>query len=373
MPEYDDDALERVMREGLEFRAGSAATALSEPPGRDPHAVRPRHGRWVAVAAAAAVVVAGSVTFAALHGSGPDDGHVAVDTGPVPSDWRYESYDGVQLRVPPTWGWGGAPMSTGGDVMSCGASTAVSVPDTLGSEPVGGRPFVGRPVMTSDACQSGDGALAWPTAPAAVWFGSPLPVGTDTSGDQVAQTIAVGSQHVTVFARDDTLRAEVLGTTEAVAVDGNGCPTAPVREPSPGPTDAASPTGLSVCVYDTGRLLWSATEGAPQALAYVDAFEQASATYDPVSLCSPDQPGQWVALGVAYGDAPRRWDVTNFDCPALVGTYTYGQGKQSPVNAPLTPATVSPWAGGGVKAYVVGPHGLGPDDPVASYFRGMLG
>ena len=44
MTEYDDDTLEQIMREGLEFRAGSAATALADPSGRDPHAVR-RAGR----------------------------------------------------------------------------------------------------------------------------------------------------------------------------------------------------------------------------------------------------------------------------------------------------------------------------------------
>jgi hypothetical protein len=227
--------------------------------------------------------------------------------------------------------------------------------------------------MMSDACFVGDGATYGRPKGTAVWLGSPLPVGTDTSGPVPAQTITVGGQHVTAFGADAALRTQILSTAETVAVDGNGCPTAPVRDPSPGPTDAASPTGLSVCVYDAGRLLWSAASGAQQALAYVDAFEQASATYDPVSLCSPEQTGQWVALGVAYGGAPTRWDVTNFDCPALVGTYTYGQGKQSPSNAPLTVSTVSPWAGGGVKAYVVGPGITSADDPLASYFRGVMG
>jgi hypothetical protein len=372
MPEYDDHTLEQIMRDGLEFRAGSAATALATPPGSDRHVPRRGRRRWVAAAAAAAVVVAGGVAFAALHDSNPGRRGVAVDPGQVPSDWRFESFDGVQVRVPPTWGWGGAPMVSGDQVTTCGSPVAAALPNIDGLQSLEHAAFVGRPVTMSDACQAGEGALAWP-AVSAVWFDSPLPLGTDSSDGQVAQTIAVGSQHVTVFASDDTLRAEILSTAEAVTVDGNGCPTAPVRDPSPGPTDAASPTGLSVCVYDAGRLLWSAGTGAQQALAYVDAFQRASATYDPVSLCSSDQTGQWVALGVAYGAAPRRWDVANFDCPALVGTYTYGQGKQSPINAPLTVGTVSPWAGGGIKAYVVGPGVTGADDPLASYFRGVLG
>ena len=374
MPEYDGDTLAQIMREGLEFHAGSAARDLAGPPGRDRHVVRRGRRRWVALAAAAAVVVAGGVTFTAWHGSGPDDGQVAVDPGSVPSDWRYESYDGVQLRVPPTWGWGGTPTTSGGTITSCGDSTkAVVVPDTIGAEPPDGRPFVGRPVMMSDACQVIEGEPAIP-ATDGVWFGSPLDIGTRTSGDQVADTIAVGSQHVTVFAGNATLRAELLGTVEAVRVDGNGCPTAPVDGAAPAPTGDASPQGLAVCVYDQGRLLWSTTKDADHAQAYVAAFQQASAGFDYAEACPPKPTGQWVALGVEYAGAPTRWDIADFGCVALVGTYTYGdQGKQSPFEAPLIPATVEPWAGGGIKAYVAGPATLGAEDPVASYFRGMLG
>jgi hypothetical protein len=89
----------------------------------------------------------------------------------------------------------------------------------------------------------------------AVWMGSALPVGTHSNGGMVAQTVAVGSQHVTVFARDDALRAEILSTAEAA----------------------------------------------------------------------------------------------------------------------LVPATVEPWAGGGIKAYVAGPGVSSGDDPLAPHFRGMMG
>ena len=68
-----------------------------------------------------------------------------------------------------------------------------------------------------------------------------------------------------------------------------------------------------------------------------------------------------------------RWDLANLDCPALVGRYTYGtEGKQSPIEAPLTADTVAPWALGGIKAYVAGPVDLGSpaDEQLASYFRG---
>jgi hypothetical protein len=370
MPEYDDDTLDQIMREGLEFRAGSAATALAERPGRDRHVVR--RGRWLAVAAAAAVVVTGGVTLAVLHGSDSPDGQDAGDPGQVPSDWRYESFDGVQVRVPPTWGWGGAPMGTGSDIMSCGSPVAAVLPNIDGLQSLDHAAFVGRPVMMSDACQVGQGALVWP-AVSAVWFDSALPVGTDTSSDRVATTIAVGRQHVTVFASDDTLRATILSTAEAVEVDGNGCPTDPVASPAPGPEEETSPRGLSVCVYDQGRLLWSTTKDAQTAVGYVTAFRRASAVYDAATSCPPELPDQWVAVGVDYADGSTRWDMANFDCGALVGTYTYGsQNKLSPMEAPLLPATVEPWAGDGIKAYVVGPGDLRSSD-IGSYFRGILG
>lgn len=372
MREYDDDTLEQIMREGLEFRAESAAPALGGPPGRDRHVVRRGRGRWVGLVVAAAVVVAGGIVFAAVHGSGSDREPIAVDPGPVPSDWRYESYDGVQVRVPPLWGWGGAPMGGGLDAQSCGTTTAAVAPELVGPEPLNGRPFVGRPVMMSDMCRVGPGAQDWPKT-SAVWLGSPLSIGTDTSGDQVAATIAVGSQHVTVFAADDTLRTWILSTAEAVGVDGNGCPTAPVASPAAGPSVDRPPHGLSVCVYDQGRLLWSTKKDAQAAGAYVSAFQRASAVFDTAKSCPPKPSEQWVAIGVDYADASTRWDIADFDCSALVGTYTYGdQGRQSPMEAPLTPATVGPWAGDGIKAYVVGPDDPGGSD-VASYFRGVLG
>ena len=45
----------------------------------------------------------------------------------APADWRYESYDGVQVQVPATWGFGGAPLHADffhGRLASCGANQA---------------------------------------------------------------------------------------------------------------------------------------------------------------------------------------------------------------------------------------------------------
>jgi hypothetical protein len=336
--------------------------------------------QWVAVAAAVAVIAGGAAAAREHAGDTsrtPTAGQPGPPgAGPLPDDWRYESYDGVQVRVPPTWGWGGAPMSPTGDgqLYDCGSSAAFVVPGSDAYEFVDDTvPFVGRPAMMTDACQ---GPAMAPGADA-VWLGSPLPVGTDSSGKVVAETIALAGQHVSAFSDDSALRSQILGTAEAVTTDANGCPTEPRKAPAPGPADGAQAASLSVCVYDGGRLLWSTTKDQQHAQDYVDAFSQASATFDAASLCTKEPVPQWVAVGVHDTDpnAPVRWDIVNFDCDRIVGTYTYGsQGKQSQTEAPLVPATVAPWAGGGIKAYVAGPFDpRHPDAGLGEYFRGMLG
>ncbi len=370
MPEYDDDALERSRREGLEVRAGEARDRLEAAPGTG--APTRRRTTWLVGAAAVTLIVAAGVTAGLRHHTSPPGVAHGTFTGTVPSDWRYESFDGVQVRVPPNWGWGGAPMGSGDQVTLCGSPTAAVVPNIDGLRLDESSPYVGRPVMMSDACQAGEGARAWPAA-SAVWFGSPLPVGTDSTGDQVAETVAVGSQHVTVFAPDDTLRAEIVSTAERVATDGNGCPTAPVAAPAPRPEPDPSPRGLSVCVYDQDRLLWSASKDAAAAESYVGAFERATSLYDAATSCPLKPAEQWAAIGVAYADAPTRWDIADFSCRVIVGSYRVGRPEAARYEAPLVPPTVEPWAGGGVKAYVVGPGVTSADDPIASYFRGVMG
>ena len=122
----------------------------------------------------------------------------------------------------------------------------------------------------------------------------------------------------------------------------------------------------------------TATQTTSGLRVMISRDEIAQRVHEIAQQINKDYAGEKVVLvGVLKGsclflsDLARQISLdTTFD---FISVSSYGQGKQSPVNAPLTPATVSPWAGGGVKAYVVGPHGLGPDDPVASYFRGMLG
>ena len=282
----------------------------------------------------------------------------------IPSGWRYESYDGVQLRVPPSWGWGGAPIRgtfNDGRLGSCGTSQAVARPGSTSGYVPATTPFVGRPAVLSNLCMSwgSDGVMPGVDA---VWFDSPLPIGARQVGTRTAETRYAWDQHVTVFSADPALRREILASVERVDVDANGCPTRAVQEPSAGAGDL-TPSSLSVCVYsqDTGTavLLWSARRDASVARDYTAAFAAARGP----GTCPGTPQGEWVALGVQDDAAgPARWDVLDLRCPRLVG---HG------ASAALTLADVRPWAGEGTTAYVGAPERA--DRRIAAYFRAPLG
>jgi len=359
------DARDSVLREALTVRAAAAPVQL--PRGVTPiDAPAPRR-RGAGVAAVAVLALVAGVAWV-THETRTPVGVITYPSVTAPTSWRVESYDGVQVRVPSTWGWGGAPVRAdyfrGDKLGACGANQAAVNSDGSRSSYVSSvTPFAGRPAVMSDLCMSWGSDGVMPSTDA-VWFGSPLPVGVKGLGSVVAETRAVGGQHVTVFSADSHLRREVLGTAEAVDTDANGCPTVAVQQPSPGPA-RLDPTSLSVCVYsqDTGVpvLLWSGREDAAAARSYVDAFGRAST--DPAKPCAQTPNGQWVALGVSGGGEEKRWDVVNLDCSRIVGA--------DRAEAPLMPATLDPWAHNAVKAYVSGPRSPTPE--IAAYFRGPLG
>ena len=108
--------------------------------------------------------------------------------------------------------------------------------------------------MMSDACVTWGSDGSMPTTDA-LWFASPLAVGVEALGPVVAETRAIGGQHVTVFSGESALRRQILGTAQVVDTDANGCPRSAVQRPTPGPA-GLTPSSLSVCVYsqDTGTL-----------------------------------------------------------------------------------------------------------------------
>ena len=211
--------------------------------------------------------------------------------------------------------------------------------------------------MTNQRCMSWGSSGTMPSADA-VWFDSPFRVGVKSLGSTIAETRAVGDQHVTVFSAESSMRREILGTVEQVDVDGNGCPTQAVLRPTAGPR-VLKPDSLSVCVYsqDTGvsTLMYSQRLPDTAAKAYDVHLAAAPTTAGP-ACATPS--GRWVALALT-GDGGTRWDVANLGCARIA---TAGAGS-----AALTPETVRDWAVGGVTAYLSAPRG--GDDVLQTYFR----
>ncbi len=343
-------------------RITSAPTHLPRPPVAV-EAAPPRRGRsaWVAALAVLALLV--TVALVAKANRTPS-GVITYPSVQAPTDWRYESYDGVQVQVPATWGFGGSPLHADffrGRLAACGANQAavLSAADhaTYASSATA---FVGRPAKLTEACVPWGSDGVMPTADA-LWFESPLPVGVKNVGAVVAETRAIGGQHVTVFSSESALRRQILGTAQVVDTDANGCPRNAVHQAAAGP-GGLSPTSLSVCVYsqDSGSsvLMWSGRVDGRSAQRYADAVGQAGSADQ---RCTGTPTGRWVALGL-HGDTGTRWDVVDLRCGAIV---------RADGATPLTPATVRDWARDGVTAYAI----AGPAVPrsVASHFHPALG
>lgn len=358
-------------RTRLLAHAGSAPTQLLTrapdpgrlgPVGSHRTPTRRRRRTWLAVAAVALLV--GGVAFIA-HESRTADQEISYPRVAVPDSWRYESYAGVELQVPATWGWGGSPIRSSvfaapRHLGACGTDQAAArAPADHAAYLTSMTPFVGRPAMVSDLCVPWGADGVFPSADA-VWFESPLKVGVQQAGSAVAETRAVGGQRVTVFAPDPRLRRLILGTAEQVAVDAYGCPTQVVARPTAGPA-GLHPGSMSVCVYsqDSGAatLLYSASVPASAAQEY--AARVAAATNSPggaSSSATATPQGQWVALGL-HGQRGTRWDVVD----VRAGDVELARGR----TAALTPDTARAWAHGGVTAYVAAGSG---DRALAAYF-----
>lgn len=295
----DDEQLERAVRDGLHLKAdevevvGGYAEAA--------HRGARRRGR-VKVAAAALVAAAVIVPAAVIAQQSAGTDNVATDGksndggrdasgwtgGPAPvapANWRVESYNGVQLRVPPDWGWGGTPSHLpGSDSLGFCGPGAFAYPGEDGitrfTEEVD-MPYVGRAGYTmTDVCM-GDW-FASPEHPW-VWLGARIDVGTEKlSDDFVQQTVEVGGVRVTVGDDDSVELATILGSVKAVEVDANGCQvTADLAGSPQGLSGLDTVRSVSVCVYrhredESVMLGYSTTLAGPAAQHVFDAIEQTS-------------------------------------------------------------------------------------------------
>ena len=223
-------------------------------------------------------------------GGGPSGGDTQITVEPrLPGPTRTESYRGVEITVPASWGWAAAPVDQGGDLATC-ADPGAWPPS---GEPAEGIPYVGRPTWTSDVCQ------AWqesePDAPYA-WLGVPLESGRRTYGDWTVETKVLHGVPVTVASKQEMQRLAILDSARVADIDSNGCPQGPGTTRPGSREGTGKPAHLSVCVYKaTGRgpveLFASARVGATRA--------------QPVPRCGVGGPALRPALPAATG-APAR-------------------------------------------------------------------
>lgn len=368
-----DDRLEEAFRASLRERAGdvTADGAIAEVARAG---ARRRQRIKVAVAGAAAVAVIAPVgVLAALNRDGESSVNVADpaptsgattepgtadptgSSGGVPANWRVESYDGVQLRVPPDWGWGGVPsedFGRGDRLYMCGDG-AFAYPGPNGAtlfEEGADRPYVGRTnYMMTDVCMA---PLMAPTQPY-VWLGSPVAVGTaELENGFTQQTVEAGGLRVTVASDDAQELATILGTVEAVDVDANGCEVVSRLGESGDPVAGLDEVdSVSVCAYrhKDGQEVVLGYSTSIDGVAAQQLLERVKASPPGDVDCNPDP-------RYRLDDVVLRFHGANEDADVLVrldrcsGYYT-GEGVRS-----LTRANVEPWVVDGVGLYVSGGH-----------------
>lgn len=394
---YDDQddlpQLENLLRNGLRAHA-SEVQPLPDLAASARHGARQRRRSRLGVLAAAVALVAIPGAIWATDGrrdpATADPADTPVATGPaqpsaaveapddlllpetereIPDGWRVESYHNVQLRVPPSWGWGASPMvlpsGGSGETFSCGGADYPVSQRATAQPPQPSRGYVGRPVMLSDVCTP----LLEETVPH-VWFDSPQPTGVERLENGLQRvTVAVGGMRVSVADTDFAELGLILDSVAAGSVDDNGCVVRPrqLYEDQPGAADvldlaaAAGPSdfgGMAVCAYDvasgtgaTHELVYSTTtDGDAERLFLQRLGESPDASAD----CPPVE-GQPVVLQPQIAASTPQIAVRLDSCGPSYG----------PVLKELTVGNVEPWAVHGISTYV---NGAGLDGPVADFF-----
>jgi hypothetical protein len=356
----EDQDLERLMRAGLDQHADEVDVAVPVA-ARARSAARRRRGARVAAGVGALAIAAATVTAVVVTRSGPDDdrGAEVVDspsTSPLPTDWRTEVWHDVQVDVPADWGWGTAPLTmrqNGRDESTrffCGGPGAMVLAD--GTRNVNGDatvPYVGRPIMLSDACGGGDVGQD-PQAPY-VWLGAAIEQGTVDLGDGWTQeTREVNGSTVTVGSDDDALRERILGS----ATGGETC-LANLEQP---PTvDSMLTEGMGtvrsaqVCAYSRRaghglELVYATTLDAGDAAAYSEAMWAAPQAKDP-GHCAASDLTEYVVVTLT-GDDPFGTEPVTQDSVVTLGCDLIERTPGDYAN--LTDAATRPWSRNGLQA-----------------------
>jgi hypothetical protein len=328
----DHDDLDRLVRASLERRAGEVDTTVRIAE-RAKGAVSRRRTARIAIGAAAAVIVA--VTVTGLLVSGDDDSPRPADRGDhsLPTEWRTEYWRDLQVEVPADWGWGAAPKA-------CGVGPLVGIDGRVGY----GGAYVGRPIGNTDMCVTE--AERPPGAPY-VWLGADVEPGVeDVGGGYVQETIEVNGTILTVATDDSALRERILES----ASGGETCISELEKQPTVNDDYGVGSDGITICVYRNEQpveLTYSATLGEGAARAFESAYGRGEPLVNSGRSCDVGGEFNWVVLvvdGRTYVVSPTG------SCPNV-------DGPEGPMQ--LSRELSQPWAVGGIRAVVSASAGVG--------------
>ncbi len=320
---------------------------------------------WIAVGAAAAVIVAVAVAGVLLRGDADEPTSGGRDSR-LPAEWRTEHWRDLQVEVPADWGYGGAPIESGG-LVSCFPGAAIG-PDGAQLEGEPTRGYVGRPITLTDVCVPyPDNRPGGPQAPY-VWLGAHIPTGTlDLGGGFVQETVEVNGSKLTVGSDNSALREHVLESAEG----GEQC-LSELERPPTFPTDggfAVPTTAMTVCAYarDEAGVI-GLTYSGEVSVAAAREFESAFPQGEPIAVgrsCDLGSDDTWVVLSFRE----RRYVVSTQarGCPQVAELF-------APDALPrrLSLAMTRPWAVGGIPAVVYASPGI-DERWMYDYFIGPQG
>jgi len=361
----EDNELDRLVRASLERRADEVDPAAPVAERARGAARRRRSVRYAALASAAAVVVIAVSAFVATR-EGAD--RTPADRGgdSLPAEWRTEYWRDLKVEVPAHWGYGGAPMESGG-LVSCYPEAAIG-PDGARLEGEPTRGYVGRPIGLTDICVPyPDNRPGGPQSPY-VWLGAQIPTGTVDLGDGfVQETVEVNGSNLTVASDNAALRERIIDS----AGGGEQC-LSELERPLTLPLDAdfgGPASGMTVCAYardETGviGLTYSGVVSDAAAREFESAFDRGVPT--PVGrTCDVGSDDSWVVLDFRE----RRYVVSTQarGCPQVAEVY-------APDVLPrrLSLAMARPWAVGGIPAVVYASPGS-HESWMYDYFIGPQG
>ena len=292
-----------------------------------PAGVRRRRRLAAAIAGATAIIVLApmAVVAMALGGRGPE---VAADA--TSDGWRTESYNGVELSVPSTWGWGWT---------------------AFGCQPKAGG-YVARPFPGTFSCADGRSSDA-----SHVWFDSHAPVGSG-EGQTTVRVRGTSEFTITVADPDPAKMKRIVDSIHPVATDSNGCPETPANIAwNSQDADPPNVTWASVCVYyapdpthlpalDATYLYYSTRvdRAVPELVRQINTAGTGPSV-EPSDLCTSAAPAV-VDLSVHSPDASTTYRLLPVVCPGQGIGYNAYPGFHV-----LTKESVALWAVDGVPAY----------------------